>query len=172
MQHTQQLPEIVYILFTVVTAVGVMLQACVLLGIFLSVRKSLSKIHALTEKAEKNLDPILATTRNLLEDISPKLKIATGNLVEVSHSLRDQSRHFQETVDEILDKTHAQAGRVDEMLTGTLNTVGHATAAVQSAVATPVRHVAGVINGFRAGFDVLRSKERTAHAEEDGDHFV
>jgi hypothetical protein len=29
-----------------------------------------------------------------------------------------------------------------------------------------------VLNGLRVGFDVLRSKEREAHAAADGDHFV
>jgi methyl-accepting chemotaxis protein len=170
--HTQQLPEAVYIIFTAVTAAGVLLQAFVLLGIFLSVKKSLGKLQAFTERAEKNLDPILSTTRHLLEDVSPKLKVAAQNLVDVSHTLREQSNHLGETVDEILHKTQAQAERVDEMVTGTLNTVAHASATVQSAVSTPLRHVVGVFNGFRAGFDVLRRKERVAHVEEDGEHFV
>jgi methyl-accepting chemotaxis protein len=170
--QTQRLPEIVYIIFTSVTALGVLLQAFVLLGIFLSVRKSLTKFHAIAERAEKNLDPILNTTRHLLEDISPKLKVATENLVDVSHTLRQQANHASETADEILNMTHAQAARVDEMVTGTLNTVVHATTAVQSVVAAPMRQVAGVVNGLRAAFDVLRRKQPEAHAAADGDLFV
>lgn len=170
--QAQHLPEIVYILFTVVTALGVLLQALVLLGIFLSVRKSLTKFHAVAERAEKNLDPILTTTRLLLEDISPKLKVATENLVEVSHTLRQQASHASETADEILNMTQAQAARVDEMVTGTLNTVVHATTTVQNVVSVPIRQAAGVINGLRAAFDVLRRKRPEAHAAADGDLFV
>jgi hypothetical protein len=65
-----------------------------------------------------------------------------------------------------------QADRVDEMVTGTLNSVANATEAVQKAVSGPVRQVGAVLNGLRAGLDVLRNKGRDAHASPDGDHFV
>jgi hypothetical protein len=75
-------------------------------------------------------------------------------------------------VDDLLKKAAVQADRVDEMVTGTLNSVAHATATMQKAVSGPVRQVGAVLNGLRAGFDVLRSKEREVHASADGDHFV
>jgi hypothetical protein len=61
---------------------------------------------------------------------------------------------------------------VDEIVTGTLDSVVHATSTLQKAVSGPVRQVNAVLNGLKAGFDVLRSKEREAHAAADGDHFV
>ena len=170
----QQIPEVVYIIFTAVTAAGVLLQAFVLLGIFLSVRKSMQKLHEFTERAEQQIEPILTTTRHLLEDVSPKLKVATDNLVDVSHTLRHQANHVSAVVDDIVDKTHAQAARVDDIVTGTLRTVVHASTVVQGAVAAPLRQAVGVFQGLRAGFDVLRRKDKepVMYAAEDGDHFV
>jgi uncharacterized protein (DUF39 family) len=71
-----------------------------------------------------------------------------------------------------LQKTEFQADRVDEMVTGTLNSIAHATATLQRAVSGPVRRISAVLNGVRAGIDVLRSREPEAHAAADGEHFV
>jgi hypothetical protein len=93
-------------------------------------------------------------------------------VLEVSQTLRVESKRAAGTVDDLLKKAMVQTDRVDEMVTATLNSVAHATATVQRAVSGPVRQVGAVLNGLRAGFDVLRNKEREAHAAADGDHFV
>jgi len=170
--ETHPLPQIYYIVFTAVTSVGVLLQACVLLGMYIALRKSMKKLHAVTERVEVHVLPILATTQQLLEDISPKLKVATQNLLEATNTLREEAKHVNGVVSDVANKTKVQADRVDEMVTGVLNTVTHSAAAIQDAVSTPLRHASGIINGFRAGFDVLRSKGRNTHAETDGESFV
>lgn len=170
--ETHPLPQIYYIIFTAVTSIGVLLQAFVLLGMFIALRKSMKKLHEVTERAEVHVLPALATAQNLLEDVSPKLKIATQNLVEASHALRHQAGHINTAVEDVVNRTKAHADRVDEMLGGVLNTVSHSASAVQGAVSAPARQVTGIFNGIRAGLDVLFGKERNTHSERDGDHFV
>ena len=173
------IPTWVYILFTAVTALGVMLQALVLLLMFFALKGALGRLNEVSKKAEENVIPLLATSRSLLEEVSPKLKVAAQNALEVSQTAREvsltlktESQNVAAAVDDLLKKAAVQADRVDEMVTGTLNSVAHATATVQKAVSGPVRQVGAVLNGLRAGFDVLRSKEREVHASADGDHFV
>lgn len=173
------IPTWVYILFTAVTALGVMLQALVLLLMFFALKGALGRLNEVSKKAEENVLPLLATSRSLLEEVSPKLKVAAQNALEVSQTAREvsltlktESQNVAAAVDDLLKKAAVQADRVDEMVTGTLNSVAHATATVQKAVSGPVRQVGAVLNGLRAGFDVLRSKEREVHASADGDHFV
>jgi len=166
------LPQIYYIIFTAITSAGVLLQALVLLGMFIALRKSTKKIHQITERAEVHLVPALATAKQLLEDISPKLKVATQNLVEASDTLRHQAGHINGAVEDVVNRTKAHADRVDEMLSGVLNTVSHSATAIQGAVAAPVRQATGIFNGIRAGLDVLLGKERNTHAESDGENFV
>jgi hypothetical protein len=173
------IPTWVYILFTAVTALGVMMQALVLLGMLFALKGALGRLNEVSKKAEENVLPLLATSRSLLEEISPKLKVAAQNALEVSQTAREvsltvktESQNVAAAVDDLLKKTAVQADRVDEMVTGTLNSVAHATATMQKAVSGPVRQVSAVLNGLRAGFDVLRSKEREVHASADGDHFV
>lgn len=167
-----QIPQWVYIVFTAVTALGVLMQALVLLGMLLALKGALSRLNEVSKLAELHVVPTLAAGRKLLDDVTPQLKVAAENVLEVSQTLRRQSAEVSGTVDALRRKTEVQAERVDEMVTGTLNSIAHATAVVQRVVAVPVRQVEAVLNGLRAGFDVLRSKEPEAHASADGDHFV
>jgi hypothetical protein len=86
--------------------------------------------------------------------------------------LRSQAEHINKTVAHVADIAQAQAERVDVMATTVLDGVTHATAAVQHGIATPLKQVSGVLNGLRAGLDVLRKKDRPTHVEGDGGNFV
>jgi methyl-accepting chemotaxis protein len=167
-----QLPQVFFVIFAIAVAVGVLLQAGVLLGMFFAIKKSAQQAKEVSDKINQHLVPALATARNLLEDVSPKIKVATANLVETSHTVREQAHRVERTVNEVTTIANVQAQRVDEMATAVLDGVTQATAAVQHGIATPLRHVAGVLNGLRAGFDVLRKKETPLHVEEDGGNFV
>jgi methyl-accepting chemotaxis protein len=152
------LPPIYYIIFTAVTALGVLLQAFVLLAIFFAVRKAAEKLHKVTDEAL----PAIASTKSLLEDISPKLKVAVSNLTEVSHTLRHQANHLDETVETLLNKTNAQVKRVDAMVTGAFDAMDHASKVVEGVVAAPARRVSGVIQGLKAGVEVFLAKKPAA----------
>lgn len=165
-------PSWVYILFTAVTALGVMIQAMVLLGMLLAMKAAMGRLEQVSKMAEEHVVPMLASSKKTLEEVTPKLKMAAQNVLEASNALRFQSAHVNDTVDELLKKAESQAERVDEMLTGTLNSISHATAAMQRAVISPVRQMGAMFNGLRAGFDVFRRRERESHAAADGDHFV
>jgi methyl-accepting chemotaxis protein len=174
-----QIPQWIYIAFTAVTAAGVLLQAFVLLGMLLALKGALGRLNEVSKTAEDHVIPALASARRLIEELSPQVKVAVANVVvasqnvaAVSKTVRDQTEQVSETVDELRQKTEIQAERVDEIVTGTLNSIAHATAMLQRAVTGPARQVGAVLNGLRAGFDVLRSREREAHAAADGDHFV
>jgi methyl-accepting chemotaxis protein len=167
-----QTSQIVFIIFTAVTAIGVIIQAGVLLGMYFAVKKSLDEVHVLTDQLKQHLVPTLAISRNLVEDISPKAKVAASNLVEASSVLRSQAEHLNQTVGQVADMAQAQAVRIDEMATSVLDGVAQATATVQHGIANPLKQVTGVLNGLRAGIDVFRRKERPTHVEGDGGNFV
>src|ERR1700759_2557314 len=58
-----QTPQIVFIIFTAVTSIGVLIQAFVLLGMFLAVKKTTSEVHKLSDQLKQHLVPAIATTR-------------------------------------------------------------------------------------------------------------
>jgi methyl-accepting chemotaxis protein len=162
----------VFILFTALVAVAMLVQAGVLLGMLIAMKASLKRMESFATLADTYAIPALSAAKDLLDAVSPKLKVAADNVAAASETLRTQSQHVNETLDGVLKKTEAQAERVDELITGTLNAVADATAAVQRAVSTPARQVQAVLNGLRVGMDVLRGRNREAHAAADGDHFV
>jgi hypothetical protein len=155
----QNLPPIYYIIFTAVTALGVLLQAFVLLAIFFAVRKAVGELREVAADVRSKAIPTIVSAKDLIEDISPKLKIATANLVEVSHTLRHQATHFNDTVESLLEKTSIQITRVDAIVTSAFDAVDHASRAIENAVAAPARRVSGVIQGLKTGVEVFLSKK-------------
>jgi methyl-accepting chemotaxis protein len=180
------IPEWLYISFTAVTAIGVLMQALVLLGMLLALRGALKRVNEISSRAEEIAVPAFESTRDLLKDISPKLKVAAQNLMEVSQTAKEVSQTAKEVgntvraestqiavaLNDVLQRAAVQVDRVDEMVTGTLTSVAHATGALQKAVSGPARQVGALLSGLRAGFDVLRKKDNEVHAAGDGDHFV
>jgi methyl-accepting chemotaxis protein len=162
-----QLPPIYYIIFTAVTSFGVLLQAAVLLAMYLAVRRLTNRLHAITDELRPHLVPTVATARNLIEDVSPKLKVASSNVLAASHSLRQQADHVNEAVDALVDMTTKQAARVDEIVSASIDSASHATQAVQHAFSVPVRQASALFAGLKAGFDVLRGKNHAPPVPDD-----
>jgi len=160
------------IAITAVTSIGILIQACVVIAIFIAGRKAITKVTELVDEAREHLSPVLATSRSLLEDVSPKIKVITSNLTEVSATIRHQSTHINSAVDEIVDRSRNQAARVDGIVSGTLDGINNATASIQEGISTPVRKVTGFVNGVRAALDVLLQRARTDHDRADRDLFI
>ena len=76
-------------------------------------------------------------------------------------------------MDDVATRTQGQVSRVDGMVKVTLDQVTSAVQAIEHGIAAPVRQVNGVINGLRAGVEVLRQKTpvQRQHQPED-DLFV
>lgn len=167
-----QIPEsyiLVLAIFTAITAISVLIQAGVLLGMFIVMRKSTVKMLGLVDEVKAQALPAIASSKELLEDIAPKLKVATANLTEVSHTLRNESKHVSETVDELLAKVNAQMNRVDGMVTSTFDAVDRVTGSVEDAISTSGRRFSGVVNGVRTGVGVfLGSRRRSSYRDANG----
>lgn len=156
--HT--LSPTIYIVFTAVTAAGVLLQALVLLAIYFAVRRSSGKLLETLDEVKAKALPALDAAQNLLEEISPNLKAATSNLAEVSETLRKQAGHVNATVESLVDRTNAQIQRADDMVTAAMNAFGQASKAVETAISVPVRRVSNLARGLRVGVEVLLGAKR------------
>ena len=75
-------------------------------------------------------------------------------------------------VGDVTAKAHVQASRVDGIVKGTLDQLTVAVQAIEHGIAVPVRQVNGIINGLRAGVDVMRSKAPGNHLDPEADLFV
>lgn len=126
----------------------VVVQIGVLVGILLAVRKSSAKVEAIADDLHKRAVPILDMSNALLASSKPQIETIVSNLTETSEKLKDQ-------VDDIVDRTRLQVVRADELVTRTMDKVEETTEIVQQSVISPIRQIAGVLQGVTMGFNVL-----------------
>jgi len=160
------------VVFIAIAAVSILMQAGFTVGMFIAARKTQKKIMGLAEDVRLHALPAIIASRDVIQEITPKLKIITENLTAVSTTLRTKTEKVGGLVGDVTDRAQAQAERVDGMVKGTLDHLTSAIQAIEHGVAVPVRQVNGILNGLRAGVDVLRKKDFSNHREPEDDLFV
>jgi hypothetical protein len=148
-------------IFVGMVAIAMVVQAIAVIVLAVGAAKASKKGLEIAEELRTKISPLIDTTHGVIQDSAPKVKIITENLVETSHLVRSKAQEFDVTASELNMRTRAQAARVDGMVTSVLNTTADISETLQRAVKVPVREIAGLVNGFKAGLDVLvgRAKE-------------
>jgi hypothetical protein len=149
------------IIFVGLVAIAMVVQAIAVIVLAIGAKKASTRALEIADQLHTKLMPILDTTHTVIHDSAPKVKIITENLVETSHVVRSKAQEFDATASDLNMRTRAQAARVDGMVTSVLNTTADISETLQRAAKVPVREFAGLVNGFKAGLDVLvgRAKE-------------
>lgn len=142
-------------LFIALTGIAILLQAVVLLLLYLGVRKSSAHMEAVADEVKTKALPALEAVQTLLKELSPKLHIIAENLTETTHSVRAQVERVDATVSDAVDRSRLQIIRADELLTRTLDRVEETSEMVHKTVVSPVRQVSGLIQGVTAGIEFL-----------------
>jgi Mg2+/Co2+ transporter CorB len=143
------------VMFVGMVAIAMVVQAIAVIVLALGAVKARKRALEIAEEVRTKVMPILETTQSVLHDAGPKVKIITENLVETSHVVRSKAQEFDATASELNMKARVQAARVDGMVTSVLNTTAEISETLQRAVKVPVREFTGLVNGFKAGVDVL-----------------
>jgi len=164
--------QILLVVFIGVAAVSILMQAGFTVAMFVAARQAQKKLLALADDVRLHALPAIISSRELIQDLSPKLKIITENLASVSTTLRSKTDQVGGLVGDVTGRAQAQATRVDGMVKGTLDQLTFAVHAIEHGVAVPIRQVNGILNGLRAGVDVLRKKAPSDHLEPEDDLFV
>ena len=160
-------PSMLLPLFIGVTALGVLLQAGVLLALYVGMRQAerrvLEKLDAIYEDAA----PLLQTAHVLLEETGGKIRAIADNAHAISEKIREQVDNTGATVGEIASRTRQQAERVDAMVTEILDTVADTSRLLQDSIVSPLRQVGGWLGSVRSILDALRRPERKPRAHEE-----
>jgi hypothetical protein len=141
--------------FVGLVAVAMVVQAVAVIVLAIGMAKASRRGLEIADELRTKISPLLTTTETVVRDAAPKVKIITENLVETSHLVREKAREFDATASELNMKARVQAARVDGMVTSVLNTTAEISETLQRAVKVPVREFSGLVNGFKAGVDVL-----------------
>jgi methyl-accepting chemotaxis protein len=142
-------------LFVALTGAAVLLQAGLLAAMYLSMRKSSTRLEALANEVKTKALPTLETAQAMLTELRPKLTVIADNLAETTHSVRSQVERMDATVNDVVDRARLQIIRGDELLSRTLDRVEETSEMVHNTVVSPVRQFAGLIQGVTAGIEFL-----------------
>ena len=154
--------ENLLIIFIVVTGLAVVLQAGVMVALYLSVKQTSARMEAMTSEVHKRAVPMLE-----------KMTEAGANLSAASATLRAQLERVDSTVSDVLDRTRLQVIRVDEMVTRTLDRVEETSEVVQHTVISPVKQLAGLFAGVSSGLGAFFGRRRQPQAErQDEELFI
>jgi uncharacterized protein YoxC len=164
-----------------VGALALLLQAIVLLAIFLGMRKAAKSLKEEIEDVRSSVMPVVSDTHELLARLSrltPKLESTVTDAAELASSLRAQAADVEAAVEDILERVRKQTSRVDGMFSSTLDTVEKASVFVTETVGKPVRQLSGLLAGLKAIIESLRSSAPSANSyrergiRDDTDMFV
>ncbi len=141
--------------FVGMVAVAMSAQAVALIVMAVGAAKARKRGLEIAEEVRLKVLPVIDGAQELIRDTTPKMKIITENLVETSHVVRSKAQEFDATLSDMHQKTRAQVARVDGMATSALNATAEIAVAIQHGIRVPVRQFAGLVNGLKAGMDVL-----------------
>ncbi len=146
--------------FIAVTAGAVVIQAGILVALYLSVRKSTAKMDALSKELKEKAIPTIETVQSFITEVRPKIDTITTNVSESSTLIKNQLERLDATLTDVLDRTRLQVIRADELLNRTMDKVEETSEMVHKTVVSPLRQVSGVMNAIYTGVDVFLGNKR------------
>src|SRR5436305_14777895 len=145
--------------FIAIASVAVVLQMLILLGLYLSVKRTTTRVESIALDFQRRATPIMENARDVLADATPKVKEITSNLTEVSATLKRQATTSGDTAAEMAVRAKNKVAQAGEMVTRTLERVEKTTGAVQNSVLFAVRRVDGILHGSSAGIGAFRNQK-------------
>jgi hypothetical protein len=149
--------------FIALTAFAVVIQAGILVALYLAVRKSTAKMEALATEMKNKTVPTLETAQSMLVELRPKIEALTTNLTESSSLVRSQLGRMDATLGDALDRTRLQVIRADELLNRTMDKVEETSEMVHKTVISPLRQVSGLMSAISTGVEVFLGQKRRPH---------
>jgi hypothetical protein len=143
-----------------VTAIAVLIQASILIAMYLAMRKTSARMEALATEVKTKVVPTAELAHSMLTELRPKIETAITNVSDTTSMVRAQMERLDATVSDVVDRARLQVIRGDELLTRTLDRVEETTDMVHKTVVSPVRQISGIMQGVTAGLEFLLGGKR------------
>lgn len=166
--------ENLLIISIAVTALAVVLQAGILIALYARMMQTSKRAEILLAELHQRAVPVLESAGIILSDSRDKVSEITENLRAASASLRSQMERVDHTMSDVLDRTRLQVIRTDEMVSRTLDKVEETTELVQHSIVSPVKQLAGLLNGLTVGFNTFfrRRGQQSTDEMQDEELFI
>jgi len=146
--------------FIALTAFAVLIQAGILVALYLAVLKSTARMEAMTLEMKNKAIPALETAQSMLVQLRPRIETMAVNLSESTTLVRSQIGRIDATLSDALDRTRLQVIRADELLNRTMDKVEETSEVVHKTVVSPLRQVSGLMSAISTGVEVFLGQKR------------
>lgn len=163
--------------FVVVTALAIVLQAIVLIMLFITLRRTAEKVERTVEDFNTKVTPLVSRVQLLVEDISPRITGIVADASEVTRLARSEAQKVDRILSEALERLRLQLIHVDHILTGAMEAVEEAGSHLRQSVWGPVVKATAMLRGVQAGIDFFKSARHRrdpveVQAEQDEGMFI
>jgi hypothetical protein len=147
-------------IFVGMVAAALVVQAIALVVMAIGAAKARKRVLAIVEEVRAKAMPALESTQDFIVNTAPKMMILAENLVETSNVVRSKAVEFDATLSDVNAKARVQAARADDIATTILTGTAEAVNAIQRGINVPIREFNGLVNGLKAGLDVLMGRTK------------
>jgi hypothetical protein len=154
-------------LFVALTAIAIITQAGVLVGIYVMSRRLSDQVERFMKDTREMMVPVTSIAENL--------RTASANIVEIGLSARDQFRRVEAMVTDTGEALHMQLERFDRVSQNIIDRINETAEIVQDSVVRPAREVAAVAKGLTRGFGAFffgRGRSTVDQARQDEELFI
>jgi hypothetical protein len=141
--------------FIALTGIAVLLQAGVLLAMYITMRKSGERLEALATEVKTKVMPTVEQAQQMLTEMRPRFEVIVDNIEGATTVIRSQIERVDATVTDAMDRARLQIIRGDELLTRTMDRVEQTSDMVHKTVVSPVRQLSGLMQGITVGLEFL-----------------
>lgn len=142
------------------TAAAVVIQAGILVAMYLAVRQTTARMESLATEVRSKVLPTVEDAHSMLTELRPHLQTLIANVSATSTIVHTQMERLDATVSDAIDRARLQVIRADELLNRTLDRVENTTNFVHKTVVSPVRQLAGLVQGITSGVEFLVGGKR------------
>jgi hypothetical protein len=143
--------------FVVVTAAAVVLQAVILIALFIQLRRTAARVEQSTVDLQARLTPILTRVEVLVEDLSPRISGIVADASEITRLTRGQAQRADRILSEALERLRLQVVHVDQIVTGTMEAVEEAGSKLRKTIWGPIIRATALVRGIQTGLEFFRA---------------
>jgi len=143
--------------FVIVTAVAIVLQAIILVALFLQLRRTAARVEQTVADLNTRMTPIISRLQILVDDVSPRISGLVADASELTRLARGQAQKVDRILTETMERLRLQLIHVDQILTGAMEAVEEAGSRMRDTVWGPVVKASAMIRGIQSGLEFLRT---------------
>ena len=154
-------------IFVALTAIAVILQAGVLIAIYLVTKRTSEQLDKFTKDARELMGP--------MRSVADNLKTVSEDLIEVGLSAKEQFRRVEAIITDAGQSIQVQIDRFDRVSKNVAERIDETAEVVQDSIISPFRDVSAFAKGLTRGLQFFfnRKARRTEDSvREDEELFI